>query len=175
MPINKGIMGRVARTGQAALIEDSSQDPDFIPAISGLVSEVCVPIYKNGTVVGVLNIETQAPQQLTPNDLEMMSTLSEHLGIALERAELYTAVQESNQKYEMVVDNINEGIFQVNMEGKFTFLNKAWYALCGFTVEESIGKHFAKFIAPSEVKHLYEAQRAWFQNNEKSDIRLQPL
>ncbi len=175
MPITKGIMGRVARTGQAVLVEDCSKDPDFLPAISDLTSEVCVPIFKNEMVVGVLNVETQVPQQLTSNDLKMMTTLSEHLGIAMERVELYSAVQESNQKYEMVVDNINEGIFQVDMEGKFTFLNKAWYSLCGFTVEESIGKHFAKFIAPSEVKHLHEAQQTWFQNNEKNDLRLQTL
>ncbi len=146
MPISKGIMGRVARTVQAVLVEDCSKDPDFIPAMSGLISEVCVPILKNGMVVGILNVETQAPQKLTSNDLAMMTTLGEHLGIALERAELYSAVHESNQKYEMVVDNIHEGIFQVDIEGKFTFLNKAWYELCGYTAQESIGKHFSQFI-----------------------------
>ncbi len=173
MPINNGIMGRVARTGQAVLVEDCLKDPDFIPAMSGLISEVCVPVFKNGTVVGVLNVETQAPQRLTTNDLEMMTTLSEHVGIAMERSQLYTAVQESNQKYQMVVDNIREVIFQVDLQGEFTFLNKSWFSLSGYTLEESLGKHFAQFVYEPEVKGLYESQQTQTINDPKSDVRLQ--
>ncbi len=173
MPIDKGVMGRVARTGQSALVQDCQNDPDFIPAIDGLFSEVCVPVFKNGKVVGVLNVETKIPQQLTSNDLEMMTTLSEHIGIAMERSELYTAVQESNLKYQMVVDNIREAIFQVDMEGKMNFLNKAWFNLCGYTVEESLGKHFSYFIYEPEIKLLYEAQQAQTGDNPRKDVRLQ--
>src|SRR5208283_1488811 len=44
MPMTRGIMGRVARTGEAALVEDVRTDPDFIGAIEGIVSEVCIPL-----------------------------------------------------------------------------------------------------------------------------------
>ena len=150
IPITKGIAGRVVRTGQAVLIEDSSKDPDFLPAINDLTSEVCVPIFRNGQVAGVLNIETQAPQRLTSNDLEMMTTLSEHVGAAMERAQLYAAVQESNQKYEMVVNNVHEVIFQLDNAGVITFLNKSWVQLSNYPLEESIGKHYSIFVKPDE-------------------------
>lgn len=173
IPIEKGIAGRVVRTKQPILIENCKNDPDFLGAIEDLLSEVCVPLFKNEEVIGVLNVETKAPQQLTSNDLEMMVSLSEHVGIAIERAELYTAVQESNQKYQMVVDNIHEAIFQVDLQGKMTFLNKAWYALSGYTVEESMGKYFAHFIYEPEVKNLYEAQRVQTFDDPNRDVRLQ--
>ncbi len=172
MPINKGIMGRVARTGQAALVEDCRLDPDFIGAIDGLVSEVCVPIRNTKQIVGVLNVETRAPHRLTSNDLDLMSTLSEHVGLALERAELYSAVEESNQKYHMVVDNINEVIFQVDINGYLTFLNPAWYKLSGYTVDQSLGKHFATFIVPSAIDALTQMQNLLVSNNQ-SEARFQ--
>lgn len=173
IPISKGVIGLVARTAQPVLAEDCRSHPDYIPAQDDLTSEVCVPIFQTGKVVGVLNVETTAPQKLTSNDLELMTTLSEHVGIAMERAELYTAIQESNQKYEMVVNNIREAIFQVDLEGKFSFLNQAWYPLCGYTVEESLGQHFSNFIHHEEVRNLYEAQRS--QTPETNDIRLQTV
>jgi PAS domain S-box-containing protein len=175
IPISKGIIGLVARTGQPILAQDCRSHPEFIAAQPNLSSEVCVPIIQNERVVGILNVETEAPQQLTSNDLEIMTTLSEHVGIAMERAELYTAVQESNHKYEMVVDNIREAIFQVDLQGKMTFLNKAWSSLSGYAVEESLGKHFSQFIYEPEIKRLYEAQRSQTFNDPKSDVRLQSL
>lgn len=170
LPINKGIVGRVARTGQAVLTDDSQNDPDFVEAKDTFRSEICVPIFKNSVVVGVLNVETAPPQTLTTNDLAMMTTLSEQIGSALERADLYTAVQESNQKYAMVVDNIREGIFQVDHNGHFTFLNKAWQSLSGYSVQDSIGQYFAKFVVPSEVKQLYQLQNA---APDEDEVRLQ--
>ncbi len=175
MPITKGVMGLVARTGKAVLLEDCRKHPDFIAAQPNLTSEVCVPIFKNGQVTGVLNVETEASQKLSSNDLEMMTTLSEHIGVAMERAELYTAVQESNQKYQMVVDNIHEAIFQVDLQGKMTFLNKAWFALSGYTIKESIGKHFSDFIYKPELKNLYEAQQSQTFDDPLRDVRLQTM
>ncbi|MCA0456259.1 MAG: PAS domain S-box protein [Chloroflexi bacterium] len=174
MPITQGVMGHVARTGEPAFVEDCRLDADFIGAIDGLVSEVCVPIRNRQQVIGVLNVETRAPQRLTSNDLDLMSSLSEHIGLALERAELYSAVQESNQKYHMVVDNINEVIFQVDVNGYLTFLNPAWYKLSGHTVESSLGKHFANFIVPGAIDALTQMQQL-LTSSQRSEARFQSL
>ncbi len=174
MPLSKGIMGRVARTGKAVLAEDCRVDRDFIPAIDDLISEVCVPIRNNGQIVGVLNVETLSPQKLSSNDLEMMTTLSEHVGLAMERAQLYTAVQESNQKYQMVVDNVREVIFQMDVTGRITFMNKAWFALSGYSVEQSLGKHLSHFVLP-EVLGSLPTMQTMLQNNTQQDTRLQSI
>jgi len=57
VPIGAGVNGRVARTGQPALITDANADPDFIAAMEGIVSKVCVPLFDEGMVVGTLNVE----------------------------------------------------------------------------------------------------------------------
>ncbi len=144
-----GVSGRVARTGIPALVQDTRNDPDFVNAINALTSEVCVPLLNNGIVIGIMNVESKS-KMLMESDLNLMIALSEHVTIAVERAQLFMDVVESNKKYEMVVNSVHEVIFQFDLNGIITFLNNSWVQLSGYTLEESIGKHFSQFAAPEE-------------------------
>ncbi len=61
-------------------------------------------------------------------------------------------LQQSELKYRSAVENIAEPVFQIDREGKFTFLNPAWMVMTGFTVEESIGKLYTEFVHPDDRK-----------------------
>ncbi|MGK7898312.1 MAG: response regulator, partial [Xenococcus sp. (in: cyanobacteria)] len=61
------------------------------------------------------------------------------------------ALREKEQKYRLVVNNLREGIFQIDLEGKLTFLNPAWQEITGFSLEESLGKKLAEFIYDRDV------------------------
>lgn len=159
LPTNRGIMGRVARTGQPAYISNVNNDPDYIAALPNLVSEICVPLLYNDSVVGVLNVESSDDRVLTPDDFNLMVSLSEHISIAIERARLYTVVRESREKYRAVVDNIHEGIFQLDMNGYCTFANYAWATMSGYTFKEVIGKKWTAFIPPDEATINIEVTR----------------
>ncbi|MFP2905077.1 PAS domain S-box protein, partial [Pyxidicoccus sp. 3LFB2] len=52
----------------------------------------------------------------------------------------------SESRYRLVIDNLKEVVFQTDMLGRWTFLNRAWTELVGFTVEEVLGKPFLEFI-----------------------------
>lgn len=58
------------------------------------------------------------------------------------------AVAEREARYRSVVESVNEVIFQIDCEGRWTFLNPAWEHLTGFPVAESLGKPFIEFIDP---------------------------
>ena len=60
------------------------------------------------------------------------------------------ALIESENKYRSVVNSVKEVIFQRDHRGYLTFLNPAWTEITGFTVEESLGKHFLEFVHPEE-------------------------
>ena len=40
IPLSRGVMARVARTGKPVLLEDAHSDPEFLEAVPGIVSEV---------------------------------------------------------------------------------------------------------------------------------------
>ncbi|HHY73669.1 MAG TPA: PAS domain S-box protein [Bacillus bacterium] len=55
-----------------------------------------------------------------------------------------------SEKYQLVVDTVKEVIFTTDSKGNWTFLNKAWKEITGFSIEKSIGKNFLDFIHPDD-------------------------
>ncbi|GAA4017674.1 hypothetical protein GCM10022631_33000 [Deinococcus rubellus] len=86
-PLDFGILGRVARSGEAALVSDVGQDPDYQVYRQGVVSQLCLPLHDDGRVGGLLNIETTAVM-LDEEDLRLMQILCQHLDSALGRVRL---------------------------------------------------------------------------------------
>ena len=85
-------MGRVVRTRQPVLLGDVRSDPAFLGAIEGITSEVCVPLFDEGEVVGTLNVESTSGVELTEDDLRLMAAMAEHVNVAISWARLYTLV-----------------------------------------------------------------------------------
>jgi len=101
--ISEGIIGRVARAGQAVFLPDVSRDPDFIGHLDRTVAELAVPIFREKSVVGVINLESGIPGQLTKHDREIIEVLAGQVSVALENAILYERVSRHAQDLESTV------------------------------------------------------------------------
>ena len=123
IPITKGIVGKVARTGQPILVKDIQTDADFLKAIDGIMSEVCVPLFDREKVVGVLNIETSQGRMLDEADLRLISLLGESVSVALERSRLYAEIRESEARYRLLFYQTPVGIFHFDRDLRLTDWN----------------------------------------------------
>ncbi len=168
VPLSRGVIGRVVRTGKAVLLKDVRSDPDFLAAIEGVVSEICVPLSDEGKTVGVLNVESTNGVALTEADLELITSLGEHVSIAIMRSRLYMAVRESKDRYQSLVDSLRDVIFQIDAQGLWVFLNPAWTAITGFSLEESIGKPVMDFVHPDDQHIRYEVRSRLFEQRQKN-------
>ncbi len=74
------------------------------------------------------------------------------------------ALRASEQKYRSVVNNLQEVIFQTNLEGNLTFLNPAWQEITGFSIEDSLGKNLLDFIHPSDRQSYLGYNRILLSN-----------
>ena len=133
IPIEKGITGRVVRTGQPILVNDIRDDPAFLGAIEGISSEVCVPLIDQDQVVGVLNVESTQGMTLTEADLRLMTALSEHIGVAIGRARLFTSIRESEERYARAAQGANDGLWDWDLKtGQFITQqdgNRCWVTM----------------------------------------------
>ena len=88
--LQKGIVGRVARTGQPALVQDVTDDPDYVSVThKPMRSELTVPIRIAGDVAGVLSLESSQRGSFDAKDLRFVKHLAEYAGIAVRNARLY--------------------------------------------------------------------------------------
>ena len=94
-PATRGVAGRVARTGETALVHDTSLDADYIvrDRETDPRSELAVPIRVDGRVWGVLNLEEVAPHAFDHSDTMLIRTLANQLGVALHRIGIYRELE----------------------------------------------------------------------------------
>ena len=69
IPFGRGVCGTAAETKTSQLVEDVHQFPGHIACASASNSEVVVPIFKDGQVVGVLDIDSPSVARFTQEDL----------------------------------------------------------------------------------------------------------
>ena len=102
LPIGKGIAGAVASNGEVIDIPDAYADPRFDsrfdPILGYRTNDIyCMPIVnRNGTVVGVLELLNRA-NNLTTDDIDFLSGVSVHVGLALENAWLHREMVEKRK------------------------------------------------------------------------------
>lgn len=87
--LTRGVIGRVARTGRAAFVTNVQTDPDYVVGHEDVVAEICVPILREGRVLGVVNVEESRIGALKEDDMALLAVLSEQLAIASTNASLY--------------------------------------------------------------------------------------
>ncbi len=97
IPIGRGVSGRAVRTRQAQFVRDVAADPDFLRATPDAHSEICVPLLKDRTVLGTLNVESDAEHPLTEADVFLLTTLAGQVTVAIENARLFTAEREQRE------------------------------------------------------------------------------
>lgn len=73
LELDQGIVGRAVRLAQPQLVLDVREDPDFVEAARGVVSELAVPLRTADGIVGALNLET--PSRLPPNADRLLGPL----------------------------------------------------------------------------------------------------
>jgi diguanylate cyclase (GGDEF)-like protein/PAS domain S-box-containing protein len=61
----------------------------------------------------------------------------------------------SDTRLRKLVNGMHEILFELDPDGRITFLNPAWQALTGFSAEDSIGKMFSDFLVEEEAIHSF--------------------
>jgi diguanylate cyclase (GGDEF)-like protein len=88
IPVTQGVVGRVARTGQPALVLDVRRDPDYLVFHPMVTQLAAAPISNRGAVAGVITVESIEPV-LSSADLELLTTLAGYAALAIENARNY--------------------------------------------------------------------------------------
>lgn len=75
IPVGKGVCGTAVKEGKTILVEDVHQFPGHIACDSASNSEIVVPIFKNGEIYGVLDIDSPYFARFTPEDQQGLEAL----------------------------------------------------------------------------------------------------
>ncbi len=84
IPLNQGICGAAASSGQTVIIDDVSKDPRYLACSLETKSEIVVPVFVHGKVVGELDIDSHFPAAFTSEHQDLVQHCALLVGKKLE-------------------------------------------------------------------------------------------
>lgn len=117
----QGVVGRVGQTGVAEIVQDTSQDPDYVVDDARRGSEMAVPILCDGEVIGVIDSEHSLPDFYKPFHLRVMMNIANICGQKIGRSLGEQRVEEFAKFFEL---NPNP-VARIQLDGQVLLANAA--------------------------------------------------
>lgn len=92
-PLGAGIIGHTAKIQQTYLSNNVGKDPYYFSTFDFFGSALCVPIWKQGGLFGVLYVESTQTNAFDDLDVKTLEALASQVSGSLQRAALYAQTQ----------------------------------------------------------------------------------
>jgi L-methionine (R)-S-oxide reductase len=86
IPLNQGICGAAASSGKTVVVDDVAKDSRYLACSLETKSEIVVPIFANGKVVGELDIDSHFPAAFALDDQSLVQHCAALVGTKLEKS-----------------------------------------------------------------------------------------
>ena len=75
-------------------------------------------------------------------------------------------MQESEERYRTLLENVEDGYYEVDLKGNYIFCNEAFAKILGYGVQKVIGLNFREFVSPETADRVYRIFRAVFETGQ---------
>lgn len=138
IPFGKGIVGAVAVTGKAEIVNNTTKDKRYIIDDANRLSEISVPIIFEHQVIGVIDSEHKKANFFKPKHLNALTTIAAICSAKISSGIATEALQQATKK----VEELNREIKEI------TFLN----------LRLQMNPHFL-FNSLTSIQHLIISQQ----------------
>jgi len=84
IPLNEGICGAAASSGKTVVVDDVHKDPRYLACSLETKSEIVVPVFAHGKVVGELDIDSHFPAAFSSDHQDLVQHCAMLVGKKLE-------------------------------------------------------------------------------------------
>lgn len=124
---------------------------------AGARSAIVIPLMARGKTIGALAGYSQQSSAFSDRDASALGILSDQLANAIENSHLFSELQSSEKKYRTILDTIEEGYYEMDLTGHFTFTSEATCTILGYDEPETAHMHYRQFIPPEDTEKLEKA------------------
>src|ERR1700752_237568 len=86
IPLNQGICGAAASSGQTVVVDDVGKDPRYLACSPETKSEIVVPVFVHGKVAGELDVDSHFAAAFTSEHQDIVQHCAKLVGKKLESA-----------------------------------------------------------------------------------------
>jgi two-component system, NtrC family, sensor kinase len=139
-----------------------SWPPSMRQTIADLDLNYYLPCTVRGRTIAYLGVSrTETGEFLSSDDIELLQTLSNYVGIATENANLYLSLKQKVDEYERlkefsenIVESINVGILAAGLDDRVESWNTQMERLSGIGRADAVGRTLAELFPPPLVEQF---------------------
>ena len=146
------------------LPEEAKHTKEFLE-LQGVKSVLVYPLYMKGVSAGFIGFNS-IPRAIEWSDeaFTILRISSQIISNALERDIIEQMLKVSEEKYRLIIENINDLISIIGLHFKFEYINEnSLTKLLGYTSKEIIGRSCLDFVHPKDKDRAIEALTTKFR------------
>lgn len=164
--IGEGLMGKVAETREAIIIDDYISWQGKFPQYEDIHATLGVPLIVGNQLLGVFTTASiDENKKFDETDLHLLNLFAQQAAIAIENARLFDQTQKeiderkkvqeeiSRQKeyYQALLDNNPVAVVATDLNGDIVAWNPIAEKMFGYSFTEVVGNNLDTFIASNEL------------------------
>ena len=124
-------------------------------------SLLCVPIIYKKISLGILavdNIKSKTP--LKKSDINLLEGIAAQIAISISNAISFQKLHESEEKYRQTLESITEGYYEITLDKRIQFANKALCRLLDRSFDQLVTSNFMTYFpqpAQKQLDRLFDA------------------
>ena len=129
IPLGEGITGHVARTKEPLIVADLREDPRYISDVELARSEICVPLFIDDRVVGVIDCEDKRVGHFNDFHLEILSTVASMASAKLksikegQAVEIAKTLAQTERRFRDFAESGSDWFWETDGEDRFTWFS----------------------------------------------------
>jgi GAF domain-containing protein len=95
IPVSQGISGAAVASGETVIVDDVGADPRYLSCSIETKSEIVVPIYANGKIIGEIDIDSHDHAAFHEDDRVFLEEVARIVGSYIEKHPIDSATPQS--------------------------------------------------------------------------------
>ena len=130
-----------------------------------------VPLFTGTHWHGFIGFEALTPtRSWQPMEIEFLTTAAEMVGGYIEKEFYISALIRGEERYRSIIENIDEGYYEIDLLGDFTFVNRRLCRMTRRTRDRFIGMNFREVVNPETALLIKEVAKNVYETGMPSGI-----
>ena len=182
-PRSRGVAVQAFRQKKPFLINDiaeiegdlSEKSREFVRQMR-TQSFVCVPIVYENESLGLISVDNIGSKRgLTESDMNLLMGVASQAAISMANAISFQRLQESEEKYRTILESIEEGYFEVDLAGNFTFFNDSVCKIFGYSGDELMNMNNREYTDSETSARMFKAFNGIYRTGKPVNIMDYPV
>lgn len=167
--------GRLLQITDTTSLPNKAQSTKEFLMIQKIKAILVLPLYVSRDLAGFIGFgESHKKEKWNEICITLLKILSQIIEMALERNSIEQLLKKSEDKYNLIIENINDLIFIINLKFKFEYINqKIVNAKLGYQNDDLLGFSCLDFIHPEDIEQIVNIlQNGKNDNKVKTELRI---